>query len=68
MKRFLRHRSKRFGYDGWAVRVRGADSPLESTVSTTRQEARDIRSEMEPDLFERTEVIKVRISVEAAGW
>lgn len=66
MKRFLQHRSKRYGYDGWAVRVKGADKPLEWTVSTTREEARDARRQL--DLVDRlrTEIIKVKITVEVA--
>lgn len=63
MKRFLDHRSNRFGYDGWAVKVTKADSPMIWTVSTTREEARALRAEMDPDLFQSTEVVKVKITV-----
>jgi hypothetical protein len=66
MKRFLDHRSKRWGFDGWAIRIKGAMSPLDWSVCTTRQEARDLRKEALPerDLFTRSEIVKVRISVE----
>ncbi len=64
MKRFLGNTSNRFGYDGWALRMRGADCPMGWTTSTTRQEARDIRKES-PDLFmPRAEIVKVKITVE----
>ena len=63
MKRFLQHRSNRWGYDGWGVRVKGASRALNHTVCTTREEAREVRAEMEADLFTRTEVVKVKISV-----
>lgn len=64
MKAFLRHRSNRFGYDGWGLRLRGDDSALPWTVSTTRSECRALRNDRE-DLFERgAEVVKVKISVE----
>jgi hypothetical protein len=65
MQDILQHRSKRRDLDGWAVRVTGAPSVLLSTVCTTREEARDIRRALTPDLFTRTKVVKVRISVEA---
>lgn len=63
MKRFLKYRSNRWGYDGWAVAGIGG-APWLSTVSTTREEARAIRKELLPDLFERTEVVKVKIRLE----
>ena len=44
MKGFLRHRSRRWGYDGWALRMRGASRPLFWSVCTTRREARDLRA------------------------
>ena len=45
MKSFLDHRSKRWGYDGWALRVRDAACPILWTVCTTREEARELRRE-----------------------
>lgn len=65
MKSFLRHRSKRYGHDGWALQMHGDSRPLPWTVSTTRAECRALRRERE-DLFERgAEIVKVRIRVEA---
>lgn len=65
MKSFLRHRSKRWNYDGWALRMPGATRPMPWSVCTTRQECRDLRRE-KADLFERgAEIVKVKISVEA---
>jgi hypothetical protein len=62
---FLRHRSRRYGYHGWALRVKGAEKPLDWTVCTTRSECRQLRAEegwMRKDL----EIVKVRVNVEAA--
>lgn len=70
MKRLLQGRSRRQGHDGWALMVRGAKRPMAHTVCTTREEARDLRREppyCERDLFERLEVVKVRITVEVVG-
>ena len=64
MKAFLDHHSRRSGFDGWALRVRGATSPIPWTVSTTREEARDLRRE-QGNLLRDTEIVKVRIVVEA---
>lgn len=63
MKSFLENRSRRFGYDGWALRFRGADKPMEWTTSTTREEARDLRRER-GNLLRDTEIVKVTVSVE----
>lgn len=64
MKSFLRHRLRGRGYDGWALKVRGAGRPIEWTVCTTRAEARQLRDELgwlRTDL----EIVKVKITVEA---
>lgn len=69
MKAFLRHCSKRWGYDGWAAKIKGADSPIWWTVSTTREEVRQLLKEAplnEPDFFQRLEIVKVKIIVEVA--
>ena len=69
MKRFLEHISRRHTHDGWTVRCVLEDgtrlSPVWWLVSTTRAEARQVQAELDKDLFERTEVCKVRIKVEA---
>jgi hypothetical protein len=69
MKRFLEFRSRRFGYDGWALRVRKADKPMDWTVCTTRAEVRALRREKfaERDLFQKVDVVKVRVTVEVVG-
>lgn len=71
MKRFLSHRSKRWAYDGWALRVIGAPSPLHWTTCTTRKEIRELKLELEKsgdgDLFQKLEIVKVKINVEAAA-
>jgi len=66
MKAILSHTSRRWGYDGWALRVRGAKAPLDWSMCTTRQEARDLRSER-IDMLKDLEVVKVRVSVEVVG-
>lgn len=66
MKQFLQHRSNRAGYDGWALRVAGEERPIAWTTCTTREEARELKQEMEsedPDFFRRLIVVKVSISV-----
>lgn len=68
MKKFLQHTSNRFGYSGWALKVKEAPEPWDWTTCTTRAEARELKREWErdPDLFRRIEVVKVKISVEQA--
>ena len=69
MKAFLReHRSRRFGYDAWAVRVKGAPQPFDWTPCTTREEARQLKRQLQREIGEllhRLEVVKVRITVTA---
>lgn len=65
MMSFLQHRSRRWTHDGWALVMPGASTPLAWTVSTTREEVRELRK-LRGDLFERgAEIVKVRITVEA---
>lgn len=63
MKRLLQNLSRYHDFDGWAVQVKGAEEPLRWTFSTTRQEAREVRATMAPDLFQRTEVVKAKIHI-----
>lgn len=69
MKGFLQHRSKRWGHDGWAIFF--ADSPtlpLHWSVSTTREEARELLKEKRTQgtlLDDRYFVGKVLVRVEA---
>lgn len=63
MKSFLKHRSRRRGYDGWALRVKGESTPLPWTVCTTRQEVRDLQNSLEKDFFSQPmEIVKVKIT------
>lgn len=64
MKSFLSHRSKRWGYDGWALMIHGATKPLEWTVCTTRAEVRALRQSHSDLFLDRAEIVKVKISVE----
>lgn len=64
MKEFLRHRSRRFGFDGWALKMPGATYVLDWTVCTTRAECRALRAER-GDLLDRgADIVKVKIRVE----
>lgn len=64
MKEFLRHRSRRWGYDGWALLMPGATHVMQWTVCTARAECRDLLAKR-GDLLDRgAEIVKVRISVE----
>lgn len=70
MKAFLlNHWSKRFGYEGWALKRNG--HILDWTTSTTREEVRQLRldrfgPEVQLDLFgaDQYEIVKVNINVE----
>ena len=64
MKSFLDHRSKRWGYDGWALRICGDSNPLIWTTCTTREEARQLRRERSDILERGAEIVRVNISVE----
>lgn len=71
MKAIGRHLSNRQGYDGWVVTLNGP--PIKWTLSTTRDEARALKAELDsrfgeqlslfPGMMER-EVKKVRVRLE----
>ncbi len=66
MKSFLRHRSNRWGHDGWALACPDTGYVFDWSTCTTREECRQLRRE-KADLFERgAQIVKVRIKVEAA--
>lgn len=54
--------SKRWGFDGWALKHEGAKKPLSWTACTTREECREVQK-ARPDLFDKTVVVKVKIEV-----
>ena len=68
MKRFLDAQSRRWGYDGWALKAKKASQPMDWSVCTTREEARELRNEFfneEPFLTDiQIEIVKVRLIVE----
>lgn len=64
MKSFLKWRAKRLNYDGWALCVVGALHPMPWTVSTTREEVREIKRERSDLFLEDAEIVKVKITVE----
>ena len=65
MRRFLDARSRRWGYDGWALKVKKASQPMDWSVCTTREEARELR-DAEPFLTDiQIEIVKVRLIVES---
>lgn len=66
MKQFLQHRSRKFGYDGWALQVIGAEKPLGWTVCTTREEIRELKKTEGVWMRTDVEIVKVKISVERA--
>ena len=69
MKRFLNARSRRWGYDGWALKSKKASRPMDWSVCTTREEARELRDEVfneEPFFTDvQIEIVKVRLIVES---
>ena len=69
MKRFLGARSRRRGYDGWALKVKKASQPMDWSVCTTREEARELRNEFfneEPFLTDiQIEIVKVHLIVKS---
>lgn len=66
MKKFLQHRSRRQGYEGWALMIIGAEKPLHWTVCTTRAEVRQLREEEGPWMRPDIEIVKVKITVQKA--
>ena len=68
MKRFLDARSRRYGYGGWALRVKNSSLLMDWSVCTTREEARELRDEVfnkEPFCTDiQIEIVKVRLIVE----
>ena len=64
MKNILQFRNRRRGYSGWALMVKGATKPLHHTFCTTRKECRELRQGMQQDLYERLEVVKVKVGLE----
>jgi len=64
VKSFLSHKSRRWGYDGWALLYPGATHVMQWTVCTTRAECRALRKSR-ADLLDRdAEIVKVKIGVE----
>ena len=70
MKSYLQHRSRRWGYDGWAAQVRGSPTPMVWTTCTTRAELRELLAERR-DLFALCEsgvdLVKVRVELVVVG-
>jgi len=64
LKSYLRHCSRRFGYDSWALKMPGATHVMPWTVCTTREECRDLRAERSDLFLDGAEIVKVKISVE----
>lgn len=64
MKNFLQFRSRRFGFDGWALKHRNGTVPWTRSVCTTRAEARAIKALQLPEMQRDLEVVKVRVHLE----
>lgn len=67
MKSFLKHRSKRRGYDGWVMRFGKTGTPMLWTVCTTRAEVRELRKSRSDLFLDETEIVKIKIIVEVVG-
>jgi hypothetical protein len=67
MKQFLKHRSRKHGYDGWAFRVKGAKEPMAWSVCTTREELRDLKKTEGAWLRPDIKIVKVKIRVEVVA-
>lgn len=65
MKEIGRQFSRRWGYDGWALKVKGAMRPLPWTFCTTREECREVRAEYADLLRHDIEIVKVKANLEA---
>lgn len=54
----------RYGFHGWALRVKGAPKPMLWTLHPTRREAREFREQernwMRPDV----EIVKIKLDAE----
>jgi len=69
MQCFLRGSvSRRFGFDGWAIRHKGVSHPMPWTACTTREEARNLLKTEFPnfDILSNYEIIKIKIEVKPA--
>lgn len=69
MINFLKFRSRRYGYCGWALKHREALVPLAWTVCTTREEARALLESNRRTslLWEDFEPVKVKIGIEVVN-
>lgn len=58
--------AKRIGYDGWAIRIRGAENPLGWTLCTTRDECRRLVHELWAlsGVQVNADVVKVRMQLQ----
>ena len=66
MKAYTEHRSRRRGYDGWALMHPEGLHPLSWSVCTTREEARELLDDQKAkgSLLE-FRIVKVKVKVEA---
>jgi len=64
VKSFLSHKSRRWGYDGWALLYPGATHVIQWTVCTTRAECRALRKSRDDLFLDGAEIVKIKISVE----
>ncbi len=63
MSRITRLFNPRWGYDGWAVRRKGAEKPITWTFSTTKREAaRERAGLLNPRHYE---LVRVKVRLEA---
>lgn len=66
MKQFLKHKSQRPDYDGWALQIAGSGEPMGWTVCTTRREVRELKKSERLWMRTDIEIVKVKIEVTLA--
>jgi hypothetical protein len=62
---FIRHKD-RFGFHGWAIKIKGDDAPMAWTVRPTRQQVRELREKERNWMRTDIEIVKVKIEVTPA--
>jgi len=67
MKRILDNCSRLYDRDGWAIVIGDSDTPLRWTFCTTRQECRELRKAMAPDMYGRARVVPVTVSLQVVS-
>jgi hypothetical protein len=64
VREFLRHRARRYGYDGWAAQAKASGAIMPWSVCTSRDELRQLMREKRGWFPSGVRLVKVRITVE----